>query len=272
MVRRFLFRLVVLFTALTAHSAVAGVEELKLAGQGVAVAVVDGDTLILEDGRQVRLVGVQAPKLPLGRAHVRKQPFADEAKAALEELALGRELELRQGGAPQDRHRRILAHLVASDGAWIQGEMLRRGLARVYGFPDNRALLPEMLALEREARAAGRGIWSHSFYALRAPETLEGDFDSFQIVEGTVRSAARARGKVYLNFGADWRTDFTVTLDGKAQRLFKEAGIDPLALEGRRIRVRGWVEPWDGPLIPATHPEQIEILDVEALEAGDPPS
>jgi micrococcal nuclease len=44
-----------------------------------------------------------------------------------------------------------------------------------------------------------------------------------------------------------------------AWRLFEEAGVDPLAFEGREIRVRGWIQKWNGPLIEATHPEQIEL-------------
>jgi hypothetical protein len=41
-------------------------------------------------------------------------------------------------------------------------------------------------------------------------------------------------------------------------RVFRSDGIDIAAYEGRRIRVRGWVEYWNGPMIEVTHPEQIE--------------
>ena len=49
-------------------------------------------------------------------------------------------------------------------------------------------------------------------------------------------------------------------LEAKARRLFRRAGLDPLALEGRWLRVRGWLKKWNGPMIEATHPEQIELL------------
>ena len=52
------------------------------------------------------------------------------------------------------RHGRLHAHLYLADGTWLQGEMLSRGLARVYTFDDSRSLVPEMLARERAARAA----------------------------------------------------------------------------------------------------------------------
>jgi endonuclease YncB( thermonuclease family) len=133
---------------------------------GTAVTIVDGDTLLLGDGRKVRLVGIQTPKLPLGRVGFKKWPLADEAKAALAALTQDRRLVVAFGGARADRHGRALAHLVRSaDRLWVQGEMLRRGMARVYSFPDNRKAVARMLVLERQARAEKRGIWGHPFYA-----------------------------------------------------------------------------------------------------------
>ncbi len=233
------------------------------------VAVVDGDTVVLADGRQVRLVGIQAPKLPLGRAGFEAWPLAEEAKAALAGLALGRTVRLGYGGRQVDRHGRALAHLAIAEGAdaglWLQREMLARGLARVYSFPDNRALVAELLAAERAARAGGRGIWADPWYRILTPDELARELfprlDSFQIVEGRVIAAELAGKRGYLNFGDDWKSDFTVSIDAAALRLFDDAGLPVQSYQGRRIRVRGWVKSFNGPMIDATHPEQIEVLD-----------
>ncbi len=238
----------------------AGAADLAPGGAAVVAEVVDGDTVVLADGRQVRLVGLQAPKLPLGRPGFRPWPLADEAKAALEALVLGRPVTLRYGGRQLDRHGRALAHLFDADGRWVQGALLEAGWARVYSFPDNRARVAEMYALERTARAARRGIWGHPFYALRSPEETGRHIGTFQVVEGRVLDAARVRGRVYLNFGPDWRTDFTVSIPPKVVRLFKAADIDPLSLEDRVIRVRGWLKKFNGPMIEASHPEQVEVV------------
>jgi micrococcal nuclease len=227
----------------------------------VAVAVIDGDTLLLEDGREVRLVGLQAPKLPLGRAGFEAWPLAEEAHAALEALVLGERLTLAFGGREIDRHGRALAHLYLDDGTWVQGRLLELGMARVYSFADNRTMAAEMLAIERAARAAGRGIWDEPWYAIRTPDGIERDRDSFQLVEGRILDASRAGSRGYLNFGADWKTDFTLSLDAAALRLFDAAGLPVEQLEGRRVRARGWVEYFNGPMIEITHPEQIEVLD-----------
>lgn len=232
---------------------------LKAGGSAMAIEVIDGDTLTLDDGREVRLVGLQAPKLPLGRRGFKTWPLAGDAKAALERLALGRRLTLYFGGRETDRHRRLLAHLTDSEtGRWIQGAMLAQGMARVYTFEDNRSAIAEMLAIERAAREAKRGIWSHPYYAIRTPETVARDADSFQLVEGTVRDVAERKGKTFLNFGADWRSDFTVLVESRDAKAFRAAGMALKDLEGRSIRVRGWIKSWNGPLIEATHPEQIE--------------
>ncbi|HMA16269.1 MAG: thermonuclease family protein [Bacteroidota bacterium] len=234
---------------------------LEHAAGGEAVAVVDGDTLVLADGREVRLVGIQAPKLPLGRAGFEPWPLAEEAKARLAAVALGRHLDLGYGGRRGDRHGRVLAHLFDADGRWIQGELLAAGLARVYSFADNRAAVPQMLALERAARAAGRGIWADPFYAVRGAEAAEDWLGGFELVEGRVQAVGQGGGRVYLNFAEDWRQDFTLALDRRALALFQEAGLDPAGLAGKQVRARGWLKSYNGPMIDVTHPEQIEVLE-----------
>lgn len=233
--------------------------------RGVVSAVIDGDTVVLESGAEVRLVGIQAPKLALGRAGFRNWPLAAAARKALESLVLGAPVELVYGGRRVDRHRRLLAHLERKATAghaalWVQGEMLRTGLARVYTFPDNRARAERMLALERAARAARRGIWRLRYYRILDPEEARRHIGSFRLVEGRVLDAAIVRGKGYLNFGPDWRTDFTVSIARKHRRRFRRAGIDIEALAGRRVRVRGWLAWQNGPMIEATHPEQLEAI------------
>lgn len=227
---------------------------------GTVHEIVDGDTLVLRSGVEVRLVGIQAPKLPLGRRGFKRWPLADEAKTALTRLAAGKRLTLSYTGRKIDRHGRLLAHLTAADGTWIQGALLEGGMARVYTFPDNRARAVEMLALERSARAARRGIWSHTYYRIRGAEDLRRDMGTFQLVEGSVVKADVVRGRAYLNFGPNWRTDFTISISPKWMRRHWRDGPAIASYDGRRVRVRGWLKSYNGPLIEATHPEQIEIL------------
>lgn len=225
-----------------------------------SIEIIDGDTLVLETGNQVRLVGIQAPKLPLGRAGFAPWPLAADARDALAALVASRDLSLHFGGRREDRYRRHLAHLTLPDGTWVQGMLLAEGMARVYSFHDNRALITEMLALERRARSEKRGIWALPYYRIRNPSETRDDIDSFQVVEGRVVDAADVRDTVYLNFGRNWRTDFTFMITRRAAKLFQKAGIDPLTFTGQTVRGRGWVKPRNGPLIEITHPEQLELV------------
>ena len=93
-IRRFLPGLLLAaLLALPAQPVSAGpdgpVRALADGGTAVVTGIVDGDTVLLADGREVRLVGIQAPKLPLGRKNFRKWPLADRARSALETLTLG---------------------------------------------------------------------------------------------------------------------------------------------------------------------------------------
>lgn len=231
--------------------------------KGTVSAVRDGDTLLLDNGLVIRLIGTQAPKLPLGRDDFEPWPMASEAKAALEALTLGKPVQLFYGGERVDRYGRSLGQLFLADDpqVWVQRDMIAEGMARVYSFPDNRACVGELLAAENTARTNKLGIWSDPYYSVRRadrPEVLAAREGHYELVEGRVLLAERSGAFVYLNFGRVWKEDFTVTIDAAALKLF--GGGDPLLLEGALIRVRGWVDVRDGPRVEVTHPEQIEVL------------
>ncbi len=73
--------------------------------------IIDGDTVFIsppfKDGNEIRLVGIQAPKLPLGRKNYLIWPLAQESKIAIETLSLGKRVMLSFG----DRYGRWLAHI-----------------------------------------------------------------------------------------------------------------------------------------------------------------
>ena len=188
--------------------------DLTPIGQAMVTDVIDGDTLVLDNGNEVRLTGIQAPKLPLGRPNFNEWPLAHESKQALEELALGQNIAFYGDENTQDRYRRILAQAVRNDGVWLQGTMVENGLARVYTFADNRRVADALYQLEKQARQDRQGLWALDHYRVRPsrPDVLVKDVGTFQIVEGRVVDAAKVRSRIYLNFGEDYRTDFTASI------------------------------------------------------------
>ena len=245
----------------------AGCDGLRDGPKGTVTQVVDGDTLMLDNGLVVRLIGIQAPHLKLGREGLDDWPKGPEAKAALEAIALNRPVLLRYGGEEKDRYGRLLAQvfITGAETGWVQRQMLATGMARVYSFPDNRACLPDLLAAEVKARTAGLGIWADPYYRVRRADRPK-DFSTlsghYELVEGRVLKAEKSGGRVYMNFGRYFKEDFTAVIDARALRLFADDRLDPLKLGGALVRVRGWIDLQDGPRLTITHPEQIEVLAV----------
>jgi micrococcal nuclease len=224
----------------------------------VALAAIAGAGLVeLADGRQILLSGIEAPRLS---AKGKPAPYAMEARAAVEQMTKGRTLELGAASAPSKRGL-IRAQLFTDGGKWVQGELISRGLARVRTFPDRRECAEALLALETNARQAKRGIWSSDVYAVRTPESAAEGVNTYQLVQGSVVEAANIRGRVFLNFGPDYKTDFTVHIGPDAAKLLAQAGLKPDQLTGKRILARGWVRERNGPVIDVTTPEQLQVLN-----------
>lgn len=229
---------------------------------GRLARTIDGDSLVLESGLKVRLANIMAPD--------KRQPFTDAARSALEALLKGRKLGLYYVGPKRDRYERAVAQLftLRPDGRpdqWVQEEMLRLGYARVRSYATSAWRITELLKTEQLAREAGRGIWQNEMFAVRspAPNALAQHVDSFQIVEGLIISSAQVRGQTYLNFGSDYKTDFTVSIARKHRKSFEKSGIDLADLDGVRVRVRGWVELYNGPVIWLDHPDSFEFVESE---------
>jgi len=255
------FSLAIAFVLLAATPAFACDVDQRESGR--IAAVIDPVSFQLADGSEVRLEGLGPPRAPAH--HDGAWPLLDEATQEARELIGAGPIEFAPTGEP-DRYGRVIAQAWLADGTWLNGALVERGLARVETTVDQRRCAVEALALEEDAREARHGMWRLSAYeVLEALETSAYTND-FQIVRGVIAEATEVRGRIYLNFGTDWRTDFTVTIAPRDVATFAEAGLDPLSWAGRAIRVRGWLEWYNGPMIEASHPEQIELP--EGSEGG----
>jgi endonuclease YncB( thermonuclease family) len=228
---------------------------------GVVTRVIDGDSLVLDNGLEVRLAQIEAPRLRAG------DPLGPRATAALKSAVEGRTVHLRYGGLRRDKRGRAIAHVFVPQGAgredlWVQTALLRDGHARVHTYSDNRGDVPALWGAEREARRAGRGVWSSPLYQVRfaTPEALRGGEGSFQLMEGKVVDVARRGSVTFINFGADSRTDVTAIVPERAYALFPGGADGLLSLKGRDIRVRGFVRMSNGPSVWLDHPEQVEFV------------
>lgn len=229
-------------------------DELNWAPPVAVAHVLAGNLLELADGRTVRLAGIRTAPLRPDRDD---DHFAQAAQAALEGFIGTHAVRLGTSEAPLDRYGRLVAQVETSQGVWLQGALLEQGLAQLQTRPNEVVRASEMAQLERDARVARRGLWDEPDLSPRDADNVAGQTGSFQVVQGRVVRIAPTDRFVYLNFGKDWRTDFTLRVQRKS---FERFGLAEEDLEGRRIEVRGFVLDAGGPLIDVSHPEQIETL------------
>ncbi len=224
------------------------------------VEVLDGATLVLDDARIIRLAGVVPPLRPLDVGDEDAWPIEATARRALADLVVTKNVRVAATRNATDRHGRTLARVIREDDLWIGGAMIEAGFVRA-GVDDG-PCRRQLLRREEKARAAGRGLWAlPAFQVGRAGDPdLTRRAGRYALVEGRVLSVGEGRKVVFLNFGENWRKDFTAMLYGTGGRAWKTAGFDPKKLAGQPVRIRGWLEANNGALIRVTKPAQIERL------------
>jgi micrococcal nuclease len=241
--------------------------------------ILDGETMVLDDGAELRLTGALAPRATDADAERGAWPMEAAATEALRGLLLGKTIELRfAAGARTDRYGRLRGHafLIEPDGGrrWVQQDLLEKGLARAYASGGSRACSAELLAAEHAARAAPRGLWAEAAYWVRQadePAELLRYRTTFQVIEGTIVRVAQVRSTIYLNFDRNWRQGFSVSLRRDDSALLGASASNPKELEGSLVRVRGWIEQRGGaPAIDLSDGGLIEV--VKAAERPPEPA
>lgn len=212
--------------------------------------VIDGDTVVLSNGKHVRLIGINAPER--GRDGVPSQPFSAKARARLAALVAGRRVKLAFEREREDRHGRWLAHLELPDGVRVEQVLLREGLVWAVAVSPNLEKLSENLEAEKAARAARRGVWGVPAYAPTPASRLNSKSTGFRFIEGTVHRRTQRHNVIYFELnpkvsllvsGEDWKNNFPG---------------NPSDLVGRKIIARGWLAESKGRLhMRVSHPAML---------------
>ena len=227
---------------------------LRAGPEAKVVAVRDDASLKLE---QAGLVHLAALDFPHGAATVAETP-----KTA----ALGRRVRFYFDGAERDQSGALSGQIYARDEAgrwfWLQRGLVESGLARVRPQPVDRSGAAALLPFEAAARGAKKGIWADPALAVRTADAaaLSTETGAFVLVEGKVVSVGRVAHRVFLNFGADYKTDFTVTIPEEAWSAWPGGAPYLLNLKDEKVRVRGVLTELNEPSLEAVTPAQIEAL------------
>jgi micrococcal nuclease len=229
--------------------------------------ILDGETLTLDDGSVVRLIGALAPRARDAGAAAGAWPPETDAIKALSDLVLGKRVKLAFGGRHRDRYGRYLAHVFleeASGDEWVQGDLLAGGHARVYGLPESFVCARELLAHEVEARRKHLGLWNNGVYGTKpanVPAALMALRGKYERVIGTVASVGRTKSATYLNFGTDYHSDFTARVGKNVLAAHPDLARTLDGLATKTVIIRGWIERRNGPLIDVADPSEIEVID-----------
>jgi endonuclease YncB( thermonuclease family) len=245
----------VLIAVAATCSAIAAGCRFEPQGEGRVASVIDNRTFRLEDGREVRLVGIET---------------VTTGSTALAALIAGRNVTLHGETDVPDRWGRQPAFVFAEGSeasvegtdTSVQGLLLAKGEALVSAEVADRGCAAELAAAETAARQAKLGTWAEPGVIKNAesPADILASIGQFAVIEGKVLSVRQTGATFYVNFGRRWTQDFAATISKRMMNSFEAGGISLKSLESRRVRVRGWVEQRSGPRIELLRVGQIEVV------------
>lgn len=226
----------------------------------VVAEIIDGDTVVMGDGSRVRLVGVDSPEAG--------EPWSREAADWMERESRGKDIRLVKC-EERDKYGRILAVLVRGKDN-LNLKLLAEGLAVPMLIPPcGKLLVPDAMKRAAEALLNGRGLYSQPEFQIVGHGRSRDLIGRSGVVRGRIRSLYRGPKATHLNFGPDWRTDFTAVIFSQGRARFQALGLEVGELVGREVLVIGPVREYNGPEIVVRYPEQILPL-AGPIPEGEP--
>ncbi len=213
--------------------------------------VFDGDTILLENGRKVRLLGINTPEVE-GRNKT-AEPGGQKAKKWLTENIGGQTVRLEPDVEKTDKYGRLLAHVFTKSGRFLNLELVENGLATTNIFPPNLRYVEQLLRAEASAEKGGLGLWSEPYYESR-PYSSVRDSRGWKRVRGTVGRLKQTAKYAYLYFS----DRFSLRISRSDQSLFP----DLQSYRGKAVEARGWLSKQrDGYSMRLRHPGQLKFTE-----------
>ncbi|MBA3581250.1 MAG: thermonuclease family protein [Gammaproteobacteria bacterium] len=154
--------------------------------------VYDGDTLILKDGRKLRLIGIDAPEM----AHESNpaEPLATAARDFVrQQLRSNSKIQLQYDNNQQDQYGRTLAHVFLANGENLNAQLLKKGLAALYIWPPNTTYAHCYEQAQRDAIQRQQGLWQLPAYAAQPLSQPAAQQKLPRRYRGTLKNVQRTR-------------------------------------------------------------------------------
>lgn len=217
--------------------------------------VIDGDTVLLSDGRHLRFIGVNTPELLHNGAP--PQPYGIEARNQLRQFLSEHQnvLNLRFDAERRDRYNRVLAHAFLTDGSSLSAWLESQGLGTVLVVPPNVWNSNCYLAAEQTARDAQRGIWELPAYRIVETTQLPASARDYHLITGRVRHIGNSRYAVWL----DLEGGVALRIERSDLHYFSDRHWQDLL--GKRVLARGWLHREKNELrMNIRHPSALQVL------------
>jgi len=136
----------------------------------LVIRAVDGDTLVLESGERVRLIGIDTPEMHESKKLYRDAERSHQDTATIQKLGKrayeftknlveGKRVSLEFDVEKYDRYKRLLAYVYLKDGTFVNAEIVKQGFASLMTYPPNVKYADLFVKLYQEARENRRGLW-----------------------------------------------------------------------------------------------------------------
>lgn len=216
--------------------------------------VYDGDTLLLNDKRKVRLIGINAPEV----AHHKKkgQPYGREATEKLRQLlkAAKYKVRLEIGEQEKDRYKRTLAHVFLPDGTDLSLWMLQNGLATLMTFPPNTRYITVYRKAERLAQKKKLNIWQQIRYQVLKPRQLKRAYRGYVRLKSNIKHIKITKKTIFLEL------DKKIFIKISKHSIHYFTHYDPQKLLHHDVIVSGFLQKSGGKrIIRVHHPMQLEL-------------
>ncbi|MCF7873313.1 MAG: thermonuclease family protein [Candidatus Omnitrophica bacterium] len=224
--------------------------------------VIDGDTIVLSTGESLRYIGIDTPESRIKKGNqfvYDPQPFAIEATQLNKELVEGKSVRIEFDIDKKDRYGRLLGYCFVGD-TFVNEKLTEEGYAVLYTYPPNIRYVDLLVQAQKKARQNNRGIWG--VYKTINHKQAGNYINQIRTVRGRVLNTYQSNNCTYLNFGSDYKTDFTVVIFNNTLDYFHNEKINPVSFyKGKMIEVSGRIREYNGPEIIVNSPEEIRIID-----------
>ncbi len=258
----------VLWTAAGGSRAAAETCPATGSDRAVVAAVDERLELRLEDGRRLRLVGLD----PAGGTPTDPERD-DQGRRELAGRLVGHALDIRLLAEAPDRWGRLSALAFAGGDApgGVAATALAAGWGRYLPEPAASPCRGALVAAEMAAREARLGLWADPYYAVLAVDDRAGFTErtgTLVVAEGRLASVTVSPYRTKLIFGGERpearKPLLSATLVPHVAKIFEARGLHVEALVGRRLRLRGLLDLRFGPQIELAGPDSLDVLDAAA--------